>query len=145
MSSKKGITLVALVITIVVLLILAGVSITAISGNNGVVTKAADAKKETEEAEAREELEQVIGAAQADFSQLWMNNTSLSFFNVLGTTTATDKIDLTKYSSTYNITYDSTNKTGTITKKKPDNSTSYSFELEEIGNMGAGIKKFNGK
>ena len=66
MSSKKGITLVALVITIVVLLILAGVSITAISGNNGVVTKATDAKTETDKAEAREELEQAIGAAQAE-------------------------------------------------------------------------------
>ena len=117
MKSKKGITLISLVITIIVLLILAGISITAITGNNGVVTKATDAKKETDLAEAREELEQAIGAAQADFSQIWMNNTTLDFFGVLGNTTATNKIDLTKYSSTYTIKYDSTKKTGTIQKK----------------------------
>ena len=47
MKEQKGITLIALVITIIVLLILAGVSIAMLTGNNGVLTKATTAKSET--------------------------------------------------------------------------------------------------
>ena len=54
--SDKGITLIALVITIIVLLILAGVSIAMLTGDNGILTQAQKAKKETEEA-AKEEAE----------------------------------------------------------------------------------------
>ena len=50
LGDKKGITLVALVVTIVVLLILAGVSINLVLGNNGIIAKAKDA--ETKSAEA---------------------------------------------------------------------------------------------
>ena len=50
MRKNKGITLVALVVTIVVLLILAGVSINLVLGNNGIIAKAKDA--ETKSAEA---------------------------------------------------------------------------------------------
>ena len=49
LKNKKGITLVALVVTIVVLLILAGVSINLVLGNNGIVKKAQDAKTKTAE------------------------------------------------------------------------------------------------
>ena len=52
MKKNKGITLVALVVTIVVLLILAGVSINLVLGDNGIVKKAQDAK--TKSAEANE-------------------------------------------------------------------------------------------
>lgn len=51
---KKGITLIALVITMIVLLILAGITITAISGDNGILNNAARAKEETEQAEKDE-------------------------------------------------------------------------------------------
>ena len=44
MKNQKGITLIALVITIIVLLILAGISIAMLAGNNGVLTKASDSK-----------------------------------------------------------------------------------------------------
>ena len=52
LKNKKGITLVALVVTIVVLLILAGVSINLVLGNNGIIAKAKEA--ETKSAEASE-------------------------------------------------------------------------------------------
>ena len=48
LRQKSGITLIALVVTIIVLLILAGIAISMISGNNGVLTKAVVAKKENE-------------------------------------------------------------------------------------------------
>ena len=44
MNKQKGITLIALVITIIVLLILAGVSIAMLTGDNGILTKANDSK-----------------------------------------------------------------------------------------------------
>ena len=47
---NKGITLVALVVTIVVLLILAGVSISLVLGQNGLITQAQEAKRKTAEA-----------------------------------------------------------------------------------------------
>ena len=53
--NSKGITLIALVITIIVLLILAGVSIAMLTGENGILTQAQRAKKETEEAQLEEE------------------------------------------------------------------------------------------
>ena len=49
-KKERGITLIVLVITIIVLLILAGVSIATLTGNNGILTQAQKAKEETEEA-----------------------------------------------------------------------------------------------
>ena len=46
-NGSNGITLIALVITIIVLLILAGVSIATLTGDNGILTRASDAKIET--------------------------------------------------------------------------------------------------
>ena len=40
LKNKKGITLIALVVTVVVLIILAGVSINAVLGDNGIIKKA---------------------------------------------------------------------------------------------------------
>ena len=53
-KTNKGITLIALVITIIVLLILAGVSIAMLTGENGILTQAQNAKNKTAEAEAEE-------------------------------------------------------------------------------------------
>ena len=50
MKKNKGITLVALVVTIVVLLILAGVSINLVLGDNGIIAKAKEAQKKSAEA-----------------------------------------------------------------------------------------------
>ena len=62
-EAQKGITLIALVITIIVLLILAGVSIAMLTGQKGILTQANNAKNETELASAKEKVElAVIGA-----------------------------------------------------------------------------------
>ena len=50
MKNNNGITIVALVVTIVVLLILAGVSINLVLGNNGVISKAKEAETKSGEA-----------------------------------------------------------------------------------------------
>ena len=54
---EKGITLIALVITIIVLLILAGVTITTLTGDNGILKKSNDAKEETRGASVEEAVE----------------------------------------------------------------------------------------
>ena len=69
-QSIKGITLIALVITIIVLLILAGVSISMLTGENGILTQAQRAKNETKNAQVNEEntlmsYEQYINASQS--------------------------------------------------------------------------------
>lgn len=56
MKVDKGITLIALVITIIVLLILAGVTIVTLTGDNGILTHAKQAKTATEQANVKEEL-----------------------------------------------------------------------------------------
>ncbi len=52
-EERKGITLIALVITIIILLILAGVGISTIMGEGGILNKATKARKQTDEARSR--------------------------------------------------------------------------------------------
>lgn len=66
MKNNKGITLIALVITIIVLLILAGVSIAMLTGNNGILTQANTAKTDTVKAEIAEKVNMAIQAVYAD-------------------------------------------------------------------------------
>lgn len=54
--NQKGITLIALVITIVVLLILAGVSINAIFSENGIINRAKETQNKMNEAEEKKKL-----------------------------------------------------------------------------------------
>lgn len=66
MKNYKGITLIALVVTIVVLLILASISIGVLTGENGIIAQAQEAKKRTEEREEEEksqieELQEELG------------------------------------------------------------------------------------
>ena len=55
-QKNNGITLIALVITIIVLLILAGVTIATLLGDNGVLTKATEAKNEQADATVEEAI-----------------------------------------------------------------------------------------
>ena len=68
LRESKGITLIALVITIIVLLILAGVTISALSGQNGILRNAGKAKEETEKAQVIEQAQIDILGKQADNS-----------------------------------------------------------------------------
>ena len=63
---QRGITLIALVITIIVLLILAGVTIAALSGDNGILTRAAESKNKTEEAQEKEGLKLAVTSSQME-------------------------------------------------------------------------------
>ena len=65
-KKETGITLIALVITIIVLLILASVGIAMLTGENGLLNKANKSKEETLKAEAKEKLKLVLVELQTD-------------------------------------------------------------------------------
>ena len=65
MRNNKGITLIALVVTIIVLLILAGVSIAMLTGKNGILTQGEKAKTDTANAEAVERINMELNAMRA--------------------------------------------------------------------------------
>ena len=81
MKSKKGVTLIALVITIIVLLILAGVSISLVVGDSGVFTQADDAATKTDRAGAKEALERALVGKQGEFTTTWNEDTNMTFFD----------------------------------------------------------------
>lgn len=66
MKKEQGITLIALVITIIVLLILAGVSLSLVAGENGILKRAENARIEHQFGKQKEELEMVIAAEKID-------------------------------------------------------------------------------
>ena len=65
LKQKKGITLIALVVTIVVLLILAGISIRTVFSDDGVISKSRDAKTNTEYATLEDRVDLAIADAKS--------------------------------------------------------------------------------
>ena len=63
-SKQKGITLIALIVTIVVLLILAGITINMVFSNNGVISQAQEAGKAQAYAEELDKLKMAVLSAQ---------------------------------------------------------------------------------
>ncbi len=68
MKSNKGVTLIALVITIIVLLILAGVSISLVVGDSGVFTRGRDATTKTQIAGLEEAVNRAVASAQGEYT-----------------------------------------------------------------------------
>lgn len=73
-NSNKAITLIALVITIIVLLILAGVTIATLIGENGILNQAENSKTETLKASALEMIELAITSNKAEDDNTLLNN-----------------------------------------------------------------------
>lgn len=86
LKQTKGITLIALIITIIVLLILAGVSIALLTGKNGILTQANKSKIDTEKATTLEEIQvEVLGSYETDgeinFDKLNLNLSKIGIEN----------------------------------------------------------------
>lgn len=113
-KKERGITLVALVVTIVVLLILAGVSISMVLGNNGIVTKAKETQKAQDKAYAEDVIESGLKAVQIEV----LSNT-LPTGKTANVAYVVEKINdpafTVKSGSTDTITYTITNTKGTAT------------------------------
>ena len=71
-NKSTGITLIALVVTIIVLLILAGISVSMITGNNGIILNAGKAKEQTEIANEKELIvaASIQAAKKSDFGEI---------------------------------------------------------------------------
>ena len=69
-KNAKGITLIALVITIIVLLILAGVTIATLTGDNGILGKAKTAKTTNDEEKAKEQIKIAVMGSYGDDGKL---------------------------------------------------------------------------
>ena len=105
--NKNGITLIALVITIIVLLILAGVAIATLTGENGLFARAKQAKQTQTESEMKEKLnlsiqelqvEKLTEATLDDITQEWLTQ-KLSEYNPIlkeDVTTNNKKVTLQK-------------------------------------------------
>ena len=83
-KETKGITLIALVITIIVLLILAGVSIAMLTGENGILNQANKAKTETDYKGAEEKVKLAIMGARADDGQMTVEELEAKFDELFG-------------------------------------------------------------
>ena len=86
LKTHKGITLIALVITIIVLLILAGVAIATLTGDNGIIAKAQQAKMQNDKAAAKEKVDLAIAASfdetgKIDLGQLKNNLNNIDGIN----------------------------------------------------------------
>ena len=68
-EKENGITLIALIVTIIILLILAGVTIATLTGENGIITRANEAKTKTEEAARKEQEDLDNLALQMDMQE----------------------------------------------------------------------------
>ncbi len=79
-KESNGITLIALVITIIILLILAGISIAMLTGQNGLLTKASKAEKETDIVDTKEQIKLEI---MGDFDEKTANYTNQDVINAV--------------------------------------------------------------
>lgn len=65
-KNNKGITLIALVVSIIVLLILAGISISMLTGQNGILNRATETKEKTDYAKEKEEISLAITTSKME-------------------------------------------------------------------------------
>ena len=86
---EGGITLIALVLTIIVLLILAGVSIATLTGPNGLLTRANEAKTETGKAGAKEKVQMEVAGSYDNSGNLSREMLNENLKNVQGLTSGT--------------------------------------------------------
>ena len=92
-KQTKGITLIALVITIIVLLILAGVSIAMLTGENGILTQAQRAKEQTEQTSDEERIKLAVMAASINDNGYIESIDETSFRNELKNQFGDEEID----------------------------------------------------
>ena len=142
--NKNGITLIALVITIIVLLILAGVAIATLTGENGLFARAKQAKQTQTESEMKEKLnlsiqelqvEKLTEATLDDITQEWLTQ-KLSEYNPIlkeDGTTNIKKVTLQKNGiiKTYMI-----DENLNITEVENESGIDFSYEI---------VKRENGK
>ena len=139
MRNSKGITLIALVITIIVLLILAGVSIAMLTGQNGILTRANESQTETEKASISEKVNMAIQSAYADTlkpdatATLTASAVAAQYELDNSGSTATGTGDVTQSSSSLTITEGTKKYTVTLTRTSGNKSYITTSDSVSIG------------
>ena len=128
MRKQNGITLVALIITIIVLLILAGVSISLVVGNNGVLNQASSAVIANKEAQAKEEVAMAWSSAITKYWSDWANNATVNKNDYLS------KSVLDPYLENGSLVEDPTLSDGVYTVKYQTGGAVYTFTVDSTGN-----------
>lgn len=82
-NNVKGITLVSMVITIIVMLILAGVSISMVVGENGVLTRASTSAVKTNLASVAEDFNLAVSDIEMQYETAWSDASSISAYKGL--------------------------------------------------------------
>lgn len=116
MKNQKGITLVALVITIVVLLILAGVTISMVMGPNGVLTNSQIAKEKSAKGTASDALSTALSSISTNYYANSTNGTPIG--NV-----TKDNLEAQAPEYTFTVDVGSTAEGGKVITMKKDNYT----------------------
>ena len=126
MKNQKGITLIALVITIIVLLILAGISIAMITGSDGIITRSRQAKADNEIGAAKDMVTLIATEALAQYFEdtyvtsdttAAYSGTALQTAMVTAIQGATNKVlpvVLTSATNGVTLTYNERTTTGTV-------------------------------
>ena len=129
MRNQKGITLVALVITIIVLLILAGVSISLVVGQNGVLTQASNAVITNAKATALQELQM----ASSDMNMEYISKKSTGVTITKASICTVDRVQSSCSNGTVSFTATpsaDTDKVEITYVPKSDTSKSFKYELD---------------
>ena len=105
-KNTKGITLIALVVTIIILLILAGVSIAMLTGNNGILSQAGRAKDRTREEAAREKIQLEVTGAYNKYGDIDLGKLKTNLDNNVGADTSKINEILIDGATTGKITVD---------------------------------------
>lgn len=114
LKENKGITLIALVVTIIVLLILAGVSISMLTGQNGILNRSASAKEKMQEEGLKEEISLAVQSAMTKgLGVLTKENLETELGNIAGA----------------QVTYDESAKKFTVSRD------GYAFTVDLNGNV----------
>lgn len=106
-NEQDGITLIALVVTIVVLLILASISIQTLTGDNGIITQSQKAKYETDYARETEAIELAKTEIIASGKEITKENLQSALDKVEGT--GKTRVEETEYGDELEITFMGTN------------------------------------
>ena len=110
---ERGITLIALVVTIVVLLILAGISISMVLGSDGIIAKTKESRAETKMAQIDEQVNLAIGDAYTEglgsitdsgLKSALNNHLGEGTYDISGDETTGWQVTVKETGKTYNIT-----------------------------------------
>jgi hypothetical protein len=123
-SKSNGITLVALVITIIVILILAGISLNSAIGDNGIISRAQTTKLKEEEAEVENEILTGIASLDTEYYQKRTTDSGISVNDIYNISSlqkyVNGKINGFNYNENGEATVYYTNSNGSYTVKVKD-------------------------